>query len=218
MSDTVASSQNGRTGPAQAQAQETARIRCIVVDDHPAVRTGLRELLAIEPGLMVLEAFATAESALSFAERQRVDVAVVDYQLGGRSGLWLSRRLHGLPDPPAVLIYSAFSDWLLAAACVVAQASGLVSKTVLGGELATRIREAAAGVRHLPVVAPALSDVLRRRLDADEQAIYGMLASGISADEIARTLRMRLDDLDATLWTMLRKLERVERGIDERRA
>ena len=195
---------------------ETARIRCIVVDDHPAVRTGLRELLAIEPGLMVLDSFSTAESALSFAERHQIDVAIVDYQLGGRSGLWLSRRMQGLPDPPAVVIYSAFSDWLLAAACVVAQASGLVSKTVLGDELAVRIREAAAGARRLPVVAPALSEMLRRRFDADEQAIYGMLASGISADEISHTLRMRPDDLDATLWNMLRKLERVERGVDER--
>jgi DNA-binding NarL/FixJ family response regulator len=199
-----------------AAAPGTARIRCIVVDDHPAVRTGLRELLAIEPGLMVLEAFSTAESALGFAEGHEIDVAIVDYQLGGRSGLWLSRRLQELSDPPAVLIYSAFSDWLLSAACVVAQASGLVSKTVLGDELAMRIREAAAGARRLPVVAPALSEMLRRRFDPDEQAIYGMLASGISADEISRTLRMRPGDVDATLWTMLRKLERVERGDDGR--
>jgi DNA-binding NarL/FixJ family response regulator len=190
---------------------ETTRVRCIVVDDHPAVRTGLRELLAIEPGLVVLDAFATAESALSFAERHRVDVAVVDYQLGGRSGLWLSRRLNALPDPPAVLIYSAFSDWLLAAACVVAEASGLVSKTVLGGELAERIRDAAGGRRSLPVVAPALAEVLRRRLDAEEQAIYGMLASGIATEEISRTLRIPPGEIDATLWAMLRKLERVER-------
>ncbi len=63
--------------------------------------------------------------------------------LGGRSGLGMSRKLKRLPDPPAVLIYLAFSDCLLAAACVVAQANGLVSKAALGSDLCDRIREAA---------------------------------------------------------------------------
>jgi DNA-binding NarL/FixJ family response regulator len=124
-------------------------LRCLVVDDHPAVRVGLRELLAAEPDFEVLDALATAEAAVAFAERTRLDVAVVDYQLGGRSGLWVSRKLKRLPDPPAVLIYSAFSDYLLAAACVVAQANGLVSKAALGSDLCDRVREAARGVTRL---------------------------------------------------------------------
>ena len=187
----------------------TTRIRCIVVDDHPAVRAGVRELLALEPGLVVLDTFVTAEAALAFAERTPVDVAVVDYQLGARSGLWLCRRLRALADEPAVVMYSAFSDWLLSAACVVAGASALVSKTALGPELAACIREAVAGERRLPRVAPALAESIGRRLDAEEQAVFGMTLSGVSETEIARTLRMRDTELDATLWAMLRKLERV---------
>ena len=96
-------------------------IRCIVVDDHPAVRLGVRELLAIEPDFEVLEAHATAEAALAFARRANFEVAVVDYQLGGHSGLWLSRKLKRLREPPAVVVYSAYSDYVLAAACVVAE-------------------------------------------------------------------------------------------------
>ena len=37
-----------------------------------------------------------AEAAMSLAEREPIDVAVVDYQLGSRSGLWLSRMLKRL--------------------------------------------------------------------------------------------------------------------------
>jgi DNA-binding NarL/FixJ family response regulator len=186
------------------------RVRCIVVDDHPAVRAGLRELLTIEPGLVVLGAFATADPALAFARGQRVDVAIVDYQLGGRSGLWLCRRLRELADAPAVVIYSAFSDAALAAASVVAGASGLVSKAALTSDLAARIREAAAGERRLPVVAPALSAAIARRLDTEEQAVFGMMMSGVPGVEIAQTLRMRDTELDATLSMMLRKLERAD--------
>lgn len=194
----------------RAERNGSGPIRCMLVDDHPAVRLGLRELLAIEPGLEVLDAFATAEAALAFAERSALDVAVVDYQLEGRSGLWLSRKLKRLADAPAVVIYSAYSDYLLAAACVVAEANGLVSKAALGTDLCERIREAASGVTRLPIVPPSLADSMRRRLDPEEQAIFGMMLAGICNVEIGRTLSLSHGELDARQWGMLRKLERLD--------
>jgi DNA-binding NarL/FixJ family response regulator len=189
---------------------EKVSIRCLVVDDHPAIRVGLRELLAAESGLTVLDAVSSAEAALAVAGRSPVDVAVVDYQLDGRSGLWLSRMLKGLVDPPAVLVYSAFSDYLLGAACVVAQADGLVSKAALGSELCDRIREVARGRTCLPMVPPALADRLRFRLDPSEQAIFGLMSARIPVEEIGRTLGFAHGELDAMLWAMLRKLERID--------
>lgn len=189
---------------------EQPPIRCLVVNDHPAIRLGLHELLAAEAGVVVLESLPSAEAAVTFAEAHRIDVAIVDYQLGGRSGLWLSRKLKRLPDPPAVLVYSAFSDYLLAAACVVAQANGLVSKASLGSELCERIREAATGITRLPMAPPALVDSLRRRLDPAEQAIFGMMQAGIAPEEIGRTLNLDHGEVEGYLWTMLRKLERID--------
>jgi DNA-binding NarL/FixJ family response regulator len=206
--------QFSRAMPAGAHVDNTTTltpIRCLVVDDHPAIRAGLRDLLTAEPDFLVLDALACAEAAASFAERTRVDVAIVDYQLGGRSGLWLSRKLKRLPDPPAVLIYSAFSDYLLAAACVVAQADGLLSKAALGSDLYDGIREVARGISRLPMVPPALADGMRRRLDSQEQAIFGLLLAGISSEEIGRTLGMAHGEMEARQWAMLRKLERVDR-------
>jgi DNA-binding NarL/FixJ family response regulator len=109
-----------------------------------------------------------------------------------------------------VLIYSAFSDYLLAAACVVAEADGLVSKAALGAELCDRIREAARGVTRLPIVPPSLADSLRRRLDPEEQAIYGLLRAGIPTDQVGRTLGLAHGELEARLWRMLRTLERLD--------
>src|SRR5436305_9717592 len=81
--------------------------RLLVVDDHSAVRAGLRQLLEDQADFEVVAAVASAEEALWVAEAEPVDVAVVDYQLGGRNGLWATRKLKRLPQPPAVLIYSA---------------------------------------------------------------------------------------------------------------
>ena len=140
----------------------------------------------------------------------RLDVAIVDYQLPGHSGLWLSRKLKRLPEPPAVLIYSAFSDYMLAAACVVAEADGLLSKSALGSDLYTAIRRAATGMSRLPPVPPTLADGLRRRFDSLEQAIFGLLLAGISRGEIGRTLHIDTGELETRQWTMLRKLERSD--------
>ena len=198
-----------RNGTGSRDTAQTP-IRCLVVDDHPAILAGLRGLLSTEPDLDVVDALDSAEAALDVAERMPLDVAIVDYQLPGRSGLWLSRRLKRLPEPPAVLIYSAFSDYMLAAACVVAEADGLLSKSALGSDLYEAVRRAANGISRLPPVPPTLAEGLRRRFDSLEQAIFGLLLAGISRDEIGRTLHIDPGELENRQWTMLRKLERVD--------
>jgi DNA-binding NarL/FixJ family response regulator len=195
-----------------ADVRETVQtpIRCLVVDDHPAILAGLRGLLASEPDVEVVDAVDNAEAAAAVAERVPLDVAIVDYQLPGHSGLWLSRKLKRLRNPPAVLIYSAFSDYMLAAACVVAEADGLLSKSALGSELYTAIRRAATGMSRLPPVPPTLADGLRRRFDSMEQAIFGLLQAGIGRDEIGRTLHVDIGEIETRQWAMLRKLERLD--------
>lgn len=198
--------------PSRREASSVTAIRCLIVDDHPAIRVGLRELLSDEPDFTVAAAVGSAEEAVAFAQDHPLDVAIIDYQLGGRSGLWASRKLARLAEPPARLIYSAYSDAVLAAACVVAEASGLVSKAALGTELCDRIRQAAAGETHLPMVPPSLAEGMRRRLDTQEQAIFGLMLSGSGPDEVGRTLGIPYGELEAQLWSMLRKLEWLDRG------
>ena len=154
-------------------------LRVLVVDDHPAVRAGLLQLLEEQPDLTVVDAVGSAEAAMSMAERESIDVAVVDYQLGSRSGLWLSRMLKRLEPAPRVVVYSAYCDGPLAAACVVAEADGLVSKGGVGAELCDEVRAVARGRSSLPPVPPALAGAMRRRLDSEDQAIFGMLLAGI---------------------------------------
>lgn len=181
--------------------------RLLVVDDHPAVRAGLKELLEDQPDFEVVAAVGTAEEALAVAERDPIDTAVVDYQLGARDGLWVSRKLKRLPQPPAVLIYSAYADGLLVAAAVVAQADGIISKGERGSDLCDAIRAVARGHSRLRPLPPWLGEALRRRFDDEEQAIFGMLLAGIDPDEVAETLNVPAAGLESRLWAMLRKLE-----------
>ena len=200
------------TEPSKAETEPT---RLLIVDDHPAVRAGLRQLLSAEAGFAVVAAVADAEHAVCVAETEPLDVAIVDYQLEGRNGLWLSRKLKRLERPPVVLIYSAYTDSVLTAAAVVAEADAIVSKGGLGSELADAIRDVLWGRRSLPPMPAWLGETLRRRLDHEQQAIFGLLLAGIGPDEIARTLGLSDVELEAQLWTMLHALEAPHRPSRE---
>jgi len=157
----------------------------------------------------VVDAVSLAVEAVSVTEREDVEVAVVDYQLGDRSGLWVSRKLKRMARPRRVVIYSAYYAGVLAAA-VVAEADGLMSKGGLGSELCDPVRSVARGRSSMPRVPWRFAEVLRQRFDAEEQAIFAMLAAGIARVEIARTLRISESRLESRRWGMLRTLEAID--------
>jgi DNA-binding NarL/FixJ family response regulator len=193
--------------PDRRDVATVEQTRLLVVDDHPAVRRGLRELLEDQPDFGVIDAVASGEEAMSVAELLELDVVVVDYQLDGRNGLWVSRQLKRLARPPRVVIYSAHCDGLLAAAAVVAEADGLVSKGGPGSELCDAIRRVASGRSLLPEVPWRVGELMRRRLDAQEQAIFGMSLARVASVEIAKTLGISESGLRSRRRELLGKLE-----------
>ncbi len=62
------------------------------------------------------------------------------------------------------------------------------------------------------LVPPTLAGAMRRRLGAQEQAIFGMLLAGIDPPEIATTLGISERALDTRRWAMLQKLEGLRTG------
>jgi DNA-binding NarL/FixJ family response regulator len=199
----------GRIEHTPARDRHLTRTRLVIVDDHAAVRTGLRNMLGDDPDFEVVAAVEAAHDGLDIAQRERIDVAVVDYQLHGRSGLWLSRKLKRFADPPAVVVYSAYADGVLAAAAVVAQADAIVSKGALGSELCEVIRRAASGESRLPAPPSWLAEALRRRLAPEQQALFGMLLAGIRPTEAAYVLGLSQASLEAQLWETLQQIEEL---------
>jgi two-component system, NarL family, response regulator DevR len=197
------------TGDTRLAGPARRDLRLLAVEDHPAVRIGLKQLLDEEPGFEVVAMDSTGEGAIAQAAHNDIDVAIVDYHLGGRNGLWVSRMLKGLPNPPRVIIFSAFANDHLAASCAVAGVDALLSKGSLGSELCDAVRSVARGRRLLTRVPQPMADMLRRRLDEREQAIFGMLLAGISREEIEQTLRMSAGELESHEAAMLNKLERL---------
>ena len=115
------------------------RMRLLIVDDHSAVRAGLQQLLDDQADFDVVAAVAAAE-AVSVAEAEPVDVAVVDYQLGARNGLWVSP----LDRPPR-------RDGGRGLSPDSAVGAG-IRATLIGGALETRNRIGSTGCEVRPEV------------------------------------------------------------------
>jgi DNA-binding NarL/FixJ family response regulator len=67
-------------------------LRCVIVDDSPAVLRAASDLLEGQ-GIAVVGVAETGEEALRLVERLESDVVLIDIDLGAESGLDLARRL-----------------------------------------------------------------------------------------------------------------------------
>jgi DNA-binding NarL/FixJ family response regulator len=124
-------------------------------------------------------------------------VAVVDYHLGDRDGLWLTGQIKRRPAAPPVLIYSAFADAALAVAAIVAGADGLLSKATLGEELTIAVRRLVHGRQYFPAIPASTAAALSTGLAPHDQAILSMAIHGVPAGEIASRLQMTPGELEA---------------------
>jgi DNA-binding NarL/FixJ family response regulator len=144
---------------------EPAPIRVLVVDDHPAVRRAVLQLLGRDGGFHAV-AVANGAEAVRAAAAARFDVAVVDYELGvGENGLTVTRDLRSLPSAPRVLLYSMYAGARLAARAMAAGADGMLSKGGPGADLPEAIREIARGRTCWPGI---VSPRTLRRVQAQE--------------------------------------------------
>jgi DNA-binding NarL/FixJ family response regulator len=173
-----------------------APIHVLLVDDHPAVRHGIRQLIADQPDMVMIAEHGSATRDTGEVARW-ADVAVVDYHLGDRDGLWLTGQIKRRPGAPPVLIYSAFADTALAVAAIVAGADGLLSKATLGEELTIAVRRLVHGRQYFPAIPASIASALAARLAPRDQAIVSMLVHGVSADGLAARLKMTPGELEA---------------------
>ena len=197
-----------------------APIRVLVVDDHPAVRTGMQAMLERDPGIVVATTAATGGEAHTMwpaLEGAPVDVALVDHHLPDEDGLSLCLWLTTRAPAPAVVIAAATADEALALPAAVAGASAVWSKTSDPSGLPGVLRAVAAGERDLPAVSPSVGAVQAARLAPEDLPILGMLRHGVAPGEIAATLRLDPTALSARRWAMLEVLAGSPHGDAEPR-
>jgi len=189
-----------------------ARIRVLLVDDHPAVRQGLALLLAPDGIDVDAEASGRAE-ALSRARERQPDLAIVDLTLDGEDGTVLIGALRARNIP--VLVYSMHKDAWHVEGAFAAGALGYVTKRELHGVLVQAVREVAEGRRFVsPVAAVALVDLATGTaaqgragsLSQQEREVYQLLGQGEGTGEIAAALNISARTVESYYARILVKL------------
>ncbi|MCG6201239.1 response regulator [Psychromonas antarctica] len=61
--------------------------RVMIVDDHPLMRKGIEQLLALEPRLHIVAEATNGVEAVSYAQKNPVDLILLDFNMQGLSGL-----------------------------------------------------------------------------------------------------------------------------------
>ncbi|RLY94485.1 DNA-binding response regulator [Kocuria tytonicola] len=166
-------------------------IRVLVADDQALVRAGLAALLDLEPDLTVVAQAADGHGAVALAAQEGVDVALLDIEMPGLTGLEATEQIVAAGRGTRCLIVTTFDRPGYLRRAFDAGASGFVVKDTPAPELAEAIRRVHAGLR---VVDPALAEKSLlagpNPLTARERDVLRKAAGGAPAGQIARALHL----------------------------
>ena len=200
-------------------------IRVLIADDQGMVRAGFRSLLETEPGLEVVGEAANGEEAVSQAAALDPDVTLMDIRMPVLDGLAATRQLAGAGARTRVLVLTTFDLDEYVFEALRAGASGFLLKDAPAEQLAEAIRVVARGDSLLapevtrrvidafvsrPAPAPPPRDRLAT-LTPRELEVLGLLARGLSNQEISRTLFVSEATTKTHVSNLLAKLHITDR-------
>ncbi|HEY2543478.1 MAG TPA: response regulator transcription factor [Gaiellaceae bacterium] len=172
--------------------------RLLIADDHPLVLGSVSDLVR-EWGFEVVAAASSGTVALQKIEELRPDIALVDAQLPGISGVELARRASRTAPGTAVAIYTGYPYDALLHEAMDAGARAVVLKEAPVNELRRALETVAAGDLYLdPAVGGAL--LLNREaphLTEREREVLRLLADGLTSEEVATRLRISIHTVRA---------------------
>jgi DNA-binding NarL/FixJ family response regulator len=197
---------------------EQRPIRILLADDHALVRRGVRLILDSEPDLTVVAEAGDGAEAITAAQRQPVDLAILDVAMPRMTGLQAARELSALLPELRILMLSMYDDVQYLFQALRSGASGYVLKSVADRDLVEACR---AAMRGEPFLYPgAVTALIRDYLDrvrrgeglpaqvltAREEEVLKLVAEGHSSKEIAETLFISAKTVERHRANMLHKL------------
>jgi DNA-binding NarL/FixJ family response regulator len=188
--------------------------RVLLADDHPVVRSGLRELLGDEPDFRVVAEVDDGAQAVERALADDVDLAILDVTMPRMTGLQAARELASRKPALRILMLSMHENEQFLFEALRAGASGYVLKTAADRDLVNACRATMRGETFL--YAGAVAALVREHLDRDatsldpltprELEVVKLVAEGHTSDEIAGMLFISRKTVDRHRANILEKL------------
>jgi DNA-binding NarL/FixJ family response regulator len=194
------------------------RIRIVVADDHPIVRSGIVALLGRAEDLEVVAEVADGAAAVEAAEAHHPDLVLMDLRMPVLGGVEATVRIVQRLPGVRVLVLTTYEtdDDILGA--IEAGASGYLLKAAPEQEILAGIRSVVSGQT---VLAPTIAATLvgrvqggsspRPQLSARELEVLALVAAGNSNRAIAAGLFISESTVKTHLLHVFEKLEVADR-------
>lgn len=141
------------------------RTTVLIVDDHPLFRSGLRQVIASDPHFELVGETGDGEAALQLIQEKKPEVAVLDVNLPGLSGLEIARRLQTKRLPTHVIMLTMHKEEETCNRALDVGAMGFVLKENASEEILKAITAVAKGEHYL---SSTISGYLVRRRNRAE--------------------------------------------------
>lgn len=193
-------------------------IRIIVIDDHEALRAGIRHLLEPHADMAIVGEASSMRTATDLLALISADVVLLDLKLPDGNGLELLPHLNANCAATRVLVFSATHGREWADHAIKLGCAGFVDKTAATGELAAAIRAVHAGRQvvsvsegeatpfHGPPLAVPTPPSEHEPLSERESEVLALIARGLTNKEAAKELFLSVKTIETYRARLTRKL------------
>ena len=206
----------------------TEKARILLVDDHPLLRTGVMQLIALEDDLEAVGEASNGEEAIRLATELEPDLIILDLNMKGMNGIETLSSLRDREVTSRIVMFTVSDNQEDVVAALQAGADGYLLKDMEPNDLIEKIRLAANGQLVLSkelteLLALAIQSKHRRddKVDAKtmtkrERQILKLIAAGMTNKHIARKLDITEGTVKVHIKHLFKKLHlksRVEAAI-----
>jgi two-component system response regulator DesR len=188
-------------------------IRVLMAEDQGMVRGALATLLSLEPDIQVVAQVARGDEVLEAALRARPDIALLDIEMPGATGLEAAGSLAAELPECRVLILTTFGRPGYLRRAMEGGAAGFLLKDAPASELAAAIRRALAGERIVdPGLAAAALSQGECPLTPREHEVLSASRDHATVAELARALYLSHGTVRNHLSSVMQKLDARNRA------
>lgn len=193
--------------------QGAQRIRVLVADDHPVVRTGLAAVIAQEPDLDLVGEAENGARAVAMFRELRPDVGLMDLRMPVMDGVEAIRTITAEFPSARILALTTYEGDADIRRALVAGARGYLLKDMLLTDVISAVRAVHRGDRLIPpAVAARLAEYPERSdLTERELEVLTFVARGSSNKEVARAIGRTDETVKIHLKNIFTKLSVADR-------
>lgn len=203
----------------------------ILIDDHPMLRSGVKQLISLEPQLKVIGEASSGQQGIELAEKLDPDLILLDLNMPGMNGLETLDQLRTRTLSGRVVVFSVSNHEDDVISALKRGADGYLLKDMEPEDLLRSLHQAAAGQVVLSeALTPVLAANLRESRPSSERDVQQLtprecdilkliaqgLAQGLPNKMIARKLMITESTVKVHVKHLLKKMKlksRVEAAV-----